>query len=110
MSIIDSSFITPNEFRQFIELQMQKRIGQLLTINAETFTDEVAITADQVQSYFDNNQDLFQTDEEVDVEVEEEEEIGGGDKNIVNPLSEMLFIIRSNKRRADQNFGEDNNW
>jgi len=65
---IDSSFITPNEFRQFIELQMQKRIGQLLTINAESFTDEVAITADQVQSYFDNNQDLFQTDEEVDVE------------------------------------------
>ena len=65
---IDSSFITPNEFRQFIELQMQKRIGQLLTINAETFTDEVVITADQVQSYYDNNQDLFQTDEEVDVE------------------------------------------
>ncbi|SVB73324.1 uncharacterized protein METZ01_LOCUS226178, partial [marine metagenome] len=65
---IDSSFITPNEFRQFIELQMQKRIGQLLTINAENFIDEVVINADQVQSYFDNNQDLFQTDEEVDVE------------------------------------------
>ena len=65
---IDSSFITPNEFRQFIELQMQKRNGQLLTINSEKFTDEVVVTSDQVQLYFDNNQDLFQTDEEVDVE------------------------------------------
>ena len=65
---INSSFVTPNEFRQFIELQMQKRIGQLLTINAENFIDEVVINADQVQSYFDNNHDLFQTDEEVDVE------------------------------------------
>ena len=65
---IDSSFITPNEFRQFIELQMQKRIGQLLTINSLDFIDEVVINADQIQFYFDNNQDLFQTDEEVDVE------------------------------------------
>ena len=65
---IDSSFITPNEFRQFIELQMQKPIGQLLTINSADFIDEVAINADQIQLYFDNNQDLFQTDEEVDVE------------------------------------------
>ncbi len=65
---IDSSFITPNEFRQFIELQMQKRIGQLLTINSADFIDEVALNADQIQLYFDNNQDLFQTDEEVDVE------------------------------------------
>ena len=65
---IDSSFITPNEFRQFIELQMQKRIGQLLTINSEDFIGEVVIDADQIQLYFDNNQDLFQTDEEVDVE------------------------------------------
>ena len=65
---IDSSFITPNEFRQFIELQMQKRNGQLLTIDSNNFTDEVVVTDDQVQLYFDNNQDLFQTDEEVDVE------------------------------------------
>jgi peptidyl-prolyl cis-trans isomerase D len=65
---IDSSFITPSEFRQFIELQMQKRIGQLLTINSADFIDEVAINAEQIQLYFDNNQDLFQTDEEVDVE------------------------------------------
>ena len=65
---IDTSFITPNEFRQFIELQMQKRIGQLLTINSEGFIGEVVIDADQIQLYFDNNQDLFQTDEEVDVE------------------------------------------
>ena len=65
---IDSSFITPNEFRQFIELQMQKRNGQLLTIDSNNFTDQVVVTSDQVQLYFDNNQDLFQTDEEVDVE------------------------------------------
>ena len=65
---IDSSFITPNEFRQFIELQMQKRNGQLLTIDSNNFTDEVMVTGDQVELYFNNNQDLFQTDEEVDVE------------------------------------------
>ena len=65
---IDTSFITPSEFRAFIELQLQKRSGELITINAETFADQVTLDDTQASIYYENNLDRFQTNEEVDVE------------------------------------------
>ena len=65
---IDSSFITPSEFRDFVELQMQKRTGELITIDAGSFADQVALEDGQIQAYYENNLDFFQTNEEVDVE------------------------------------------
>ena len=65
---IDTSFITPSEFRDFIELQLQQRSGEIITINAETFSDQVTLEASQPMEYYESNLDLFQTNEEVDVE------------------------------------------
>ena len=50
---IDTSFITPSEFRAFIELQLQKRSGELITINAETFADQVTLDDTQASIYYE---------------------------------------------------------
>tara|TARA_B100001996_G_scaffold233822_1_gene180526 strand:+ start:1228 stop:3120 length:1893 start_codon:yes stop_codon:yes gene_type:complete len=65
---IETSFITNAEFTQFIELQMQERTGQLLTVDSSRFMDQVVIDPSEVNNYYQNNLDLFQSNEEVDVE------------------------------------------
>ena len=65
---IETAFITNTEFTQFIELQMQERSGQLLTIDSSRFMDQVEIDPAEVSDYYESNLDLFQSNEEVDVE------------------------------------------
>ena len=65
---IETAFITNTEFTQFIELQMQERTGQLLTIDSSRFMDQVEINPAEVTDYYESNLDLFQSNEEVDVE------------------------------------------
>jgi len=65
---IETAFITNTEFTQFIELQMQERSGQLLTIDSSRFMDQVEIDPAEVTDYYESNLDLFQSNEEVDVE------------------------------------------
>ena len=66
--LIETAFITNTEFTQFIELQMQERSGQLLTIDSSRFMDQVEIDPAEVSEYYESNLDLFQSNEEVDVE------------------------------------------
>ena len=65
---IETAFITNTEFTKFIELQMQERSGQLLTIDSSRFMDQVEIDPAEVSEYYESNLDLFQSNEEVDVE------------------------------------------
>ena len=65
---IETAFITNTEFTKFIELQMQERSGQLLTIDSSRFMDQVEIDPAEVTDYYESNLDLFQSNEEVDVE------------------------------------------
>ena len=66
--LIETAFITNTEFTQFIELQMQERTGQLLTIDSSRFMNQVEINPAEVSDYYESNLDLFQSNEEVDVE------------------------------------------
>ena len=65
---IETAFITNAEFTQFIELQMQERTGQLLTVDSSRFMDQIVIDPSEVNDYYQSNLDLFQSNEEVDVE------------------------------------------
>ena len=65
---IETAFITNTEFTKFIELQMQERSGQLLIIDSSRFMDQVEIDPAEVSDYYESNLDLFQSNEEVDVE------------------------------------------
>ena len=60
--------MTNAEFTQFIELQMQERSGQVLIIDSSRFKDQVNVDPSEVNDYYQNNIDLFQSDEELDVE------------------------------------------
>ena len=66
--LIETAFMTNTEFTQFIELQMQERSGQMLIIDSSRFKDQVNVDPSEVNDYYQNNIDLFQSDEELDVE------------------------------------------
>ena len=66
--LIETAFMTNAEFTQFIELQMQERSGQMLIIDSSRFKDQVNVDPSEVNDYYQNNIDLFQSDEELDVE------------------------------------------
>ena len=66
--LIETAFMTNAEFTQFIELQMQERSGQVLIIDSSRFKDQVNVDPSEVNDYYENNIDLFQSDEELDVE------------------------------------------
>ena len=66
--LIETAFMTNAEFTQFIELQMQERSGQVLIIDSSRFKDQVNVDPSEVNDYYQNNIDLFQSNEELDVE------------------------------------------
>tara|TARA_B100001142_G_scaffold249800_1_gene249821 strand:+ start:1189 stop:3081 length:1893 start_codon:yes stop_codon:yes gene_type:complete len=66
--LIETAFMTNAEFTQFIELQMQERSGQMLIIDSSQFKDQVNVDPSEVNDYYQNNLDLFQSNEELDVE------------------------------------------
>ena len=56
---IETAFITNTEFTKFIELQMQERSGQLLTIDSSRFMDQVEIDPAEVSDYYESNRIYF---------------------------------------------------
>jgi peptidyl-prolyl cis-trans isomerase D len=66
--IVDSSFVTPAEFRRYIELLFERREIAYTHFFVEDFLDQVEITDAEVAEYHALNSDLFMTDEAVDIE------------------------------------------
>jgi len=66
--LIESSFITPSEFRRFVELQMEERDGQYLLIPSSKFADQVSLDNKAVSAFYTENINSFMTEEEIDVE------------------------------------------
>ena len=66
--LIESSFITPSEFRRFVELQMEERDGQYLLIPSSKFADQVSLDNEAVSAFYTENINSFMTEEEIDVE------------------------------------------
>ena len=66
--LIESSFITPSEFRKFVELQMEERSGQYLLIPSTNYVDQVILDNEEVSTFYTENTNSFMTEEEIDVE------------------------------------------
>ena len=66
--LIESSFITPSEFRKFVELQMEERSGQYLLIPSTNYADQVILDNEEVSTFYTENTNSFMTEEEIDVE------------------------------------------
>jgi peptidyl-prolyl cis-trans isomerase D len=65
--ISDSSFYTEAERDRLLVLMNQTRTAQYTILNAEKFSEEFEITDSEVQDYYENNQDRFQTESRVKV-------------------------------------------
>ena len=66
--LIESSFITPSEFRKFVELQMEERGGEYLLIPSSNFVVQVSLDEEEVSAFYTKNTNSFMTEEEIDVE------------------------------------------
>ena len=66
--IVDSAFLTPNEFRRYIELYNQRREVAYALFDTETFSANVTIDDAAIASRYENNQASYQTAETVDLE------------------------------------------
>ena len=67
-ALIESSFITPSEFRKFVELQMEERSGQFLLIPSSNYANQVNLDNEEVNAFYSGNANSFMTEEEIDVE------------------------------------------
>ena len=66
--IADSAFLTPAEFRRYIELYNQKREVGYALFDVETFVDRVEVDEAAIAAHYQNNQESYQTVETVDLE------------------------------------------
>jgi peptidyl-prolyl cis-trans isomerase D len=67
-AVYESSFITPDEFRRYIEVYFEKREIGYATFAAASFADQVTIEDAEVAQFYSDNESQFQTEESVDVE------------------------------------------
>jgi peptidyl-prolyl cis-trans isomerase D len=66
--LLESSFVTPAEFRRRIELYYERREVAYALFEAAGFLDQVEVSEDEIAEYYAENGDLFQTEESVDLE------------------------------------------
>jgi len=68
LGIVDSTFLTPAEFRRYIELYNQRREIAFALFDATTFEPKVTIDDAAITARYESNQDSYQTTETVDFE------------------------------------------
>lgn len=63
-----TAFYTPAEFRRYVELDGEKRSLEYLLLDSSLWSEDVSISEDQIQTYYDLNQPNYKTDEAASVE------------------------------------------
>lgn len=64
-ALADSSFVTAENKQKFLALRGEQRLSQYLVLEAEKFKDSVAVSDQQVKQHFENNTQLYLSDERV---------------------------------------------
>ncbi len=64
-AIETSIIVTPSELERLQALQNHTRSGELLVIDVEPFMDQVAVSNDDITSYYESNKNAFVTEESV---------------------------------------------
>ncbi len=63
-----TALVTPAEYRRYLNLVAEQRLVSLATFEIESAADSVEVTDDMVTAFYDDNDTMFLTDEEADVE------------------------------------------
>lgn len=66
--IIDSTFLTPTEFRSYIEITNQRRRIAYATFAVDSFSDSVEISDQQIEEHYAANGSMYMTPETVDLQ------------------------------------------
>lgn len=67
-TLVGSEFVLPSEVEQASKLQGQKRVARILNIKSDDFIAAETVSAKEVEAYYADNSQLFQSEEQVNVE------------------------------------------
>ena len=67
-SIMASAVVTPSEYRRYLNLAAEQRLVTLATLDEDVVADEIQITDEQIQAFYDSNPTMFQLPESADVQ------------------------------------------
>jgi peptidyl-prolyl cis-trans isomerase D len=67
-SVMASALVTPSEYRRFLNLAAEQRLVTLATLDEAVVADEIEITDEQIQAFYDSNPGLFQLPESANVQ------------------------------------------
>lgn len=65
---VRSAFVTPEEYRRYVELANQRRQIAYASFDVEMFLDQVEITDDDIAAHYEQNADRYMTEEAVELE------------------------------------------
>lgn len=68
MGVGNSGFVTDEELERFVELNFQTRDFQYLTLSEERVADEVSVSDEEIENFYQENQQQFRQAEQVAVE------------------------------------------
>ena len=63
-----TSFVTPAEYRSYLNLYGQRRRAAIAIFDVDAVTDEVTVSDEEVRAWYENNPSEFQTPESVDLQ------------------------------------------
>ncbi len=64
----ETALVTERDIDEIISLERQQRYLRYLLLDAEAFVDDVSVSDDEIQAYYDDNEDAFFTEERVRLE------------------------------------------
>jgi peptidyl-prolyl cis-trans isomerase D len=67
-SILASAVVTPSEYRRYLNLAAEQRLVTLATLDEAVVADQIEITDEQIQAFYDSNPSMFQLPESADVQ------------------------------------------
>ena len=67
-SIMASALVTPSEYRRYLNLAAEQRLVNLAMLAEDAVADEINISDENIQAFYDNNPTLYQLPESADVE------------------------------------------
>lgn len=63
-----TAFVTPAEYRTYLNLYGQRRRAAIATFDVDAVTDEVTVADDEIQTYYESNPSEFRTPESADLQ------------------------------------------
>jgi len=65
--IAATAFVTPAEYRRYLNLYGERRLVSLAELNLAEMTESIEVSEEDIQAYYDARPDDFQSEESVDV-------------------------------------------